>query len=104
MQGDQSMTDESGLWTTLKGLSSWIATAIATFVSNINAQSIAVWLSIAYTTLLIYSWFRKEFKAPPRHVRATDVAETMHAKKVVVVIDSELPEVPHVPGQHHREE
>lgn len=87
MQGDQTVNGETGLVTTLKGASVWILTGIANFFSTLTANQVAVWLSIAYTTLLIVSWFRKEFRPLPRQVRVTDTVETIHAKSILVVKD-----------------
>lgn len=90
MQGDQPVNSETGLISTLKGASVWIATALANWLSNLSANQVAVWLSIAYTTLLIVSWFRREFRTPARQVRVTDSAETIVAKKVLVVTEDPI--------------
>ena len=97
MQGEQPMSGESGFITTMKGVSSWLVTVIATSIEKIDMNKIAVGLSIIYTTLLIVSWFKREFRSAPRQIRVTDAAETIHAKKAVVLVD-EL-EVPEVPGR-----
>lgn len=99
MQGEQPMNGETGFLTAMKGISVWIIAGIAHFIENINAQQVAVWLSIAYTTLLIVSWFRREFRTPARQVRMTDTVETIKAKKVIVELDGEeeLPHPPHIP-------
>lgn len=92
MQGDQNVNSETGLLSSLKGASVWIITGIANWLANISANQVAVWLSIAYTTLLIVSWFKREFRTPARQHRVTDEAETIKATKVIV----ELPEPPEI--------
>ena len=90
MQGDQTVNGESSFTTALKGISVWILTGLAHFVESIDAQKVAVWLSIAYTTLLIVSWFRREFRTPARQVRVTDTVDTIKATKVLVVTEDPI--------------
>lgn len=91
MQGDQTVNGETGFWSLVKGASVWALTWMADRLSSISANQVATYLAIIYSTMLIISWFRREFKTPPRHVRVTDTAETIHAKKVVVVTEDEAP-------------